>query len=1157
MNLKISLATIALTKLLFSLPINPVVLEGEIEFFTSSEKLELIANQNQSTIQWDDFSIAENEQVDFKLPSSQSVILNRMIGNRPSEIFGRLTSNGRVLLINPNGILFGPKSRIDIAALTATSFNLFHKRGTIQQAGKIQANQIELMADEIYLFSNSVCRADQILIGDRERTQFVWVDKGADLFADGFDGGRVLLLSQGMTDFHGFISATGTRNGGFVEVSGGHLSYEGFADVRGSKAGTLLLDPADINITLAVDAGNTVLFPLTFPLSCGSGSVTAGVPPGSIISQNQPAVAASSISVATLTAQIGMGHVIIDSTGAGAGTGNITWNAGANFVYTSPNDLILHAPASGNITILANVQNSGSGALRINTQGPSVQINTLANTQSVAFGSLNGATQICAPNANVVLQASNVASSFWSHIGYHNTVGGQTANGPIEVTCSSLTLAGSARTIGYALIGHGQMNFAANTVFSTSSTALLTVNVSGDLNLLASSLAAGAALNCAAIIGHGQRSPAVGSVFRGDLTVNCGGNITMVSNPLAGNATRSVTAHIGHGVNGTNAGTNCVINANVNVFSGGNITMSYVPTGLGNVFHNVNIGHFVATGTVAGTTTVVSGGTIRLVGTPNVGAGHRLAIGPIIFTGSLTGNTRIFACQDIILDTRNSDLFGLGSGNTAVPVIGDLEVAAGRDILFTSNGNSDLGRIGYAYSGGATQTRTFVAAGRNISLSGTRSLGIGGFGDVNVAAGGNITLTCNGAGVNAYIGTDLSSSLASPRTTRVYARGDINASNPVATGRAVIGRGRIPTATYTCSLDVRAGGDIQLSSPFTTNAGGALIPTSGSIFIEADSQFAGGSLWTTAGSSITSICGQTPSLPILVSTANATCTPTAFTTNSPSFPADARGAVFFDTGGNGGSLGLATTVGDITLHSAQFRANGALQDLTIGTGLNNVNLSTASGNIEIWGSQVSPSNCVRGDSFNNITIDQAITTTGSVFISANNNVIMTPASSINTSSTPVTLIVDNQAPVAPLIDSGQFIMDAGSSINTAGGLLNIYTALQNANTINGTLNGVFPFAPGTLFQNTNQEIWCSYFCSPLPAIPFTISYKNCLQLALEQAMVIVVELPVDLHPYNEFPGWMSRFTIQYLENTDPYYLRRRHLSVINHPKSFTTYMIQD
>ena len=47
-----------------------------------------------------------------------------MIGQDPSAILGQLQSNGRVFLINPNGILFGAGARVDVSGLVASTLNI-------------------------------------------------------------------------------------------------------------------------------------------------------------------------------------------------------------------------------------------------------------------------------------------------------------------------------------------------------------------------------------------------------------------------------------------------------------------------------------------------------------------------------------------------------------------------------------------------------------------------------------------------------------------------------------------------------------------------------------------------------------------------------------------------------------------------------------------------------------------------------------------------------------------------------------------------------------------------------------------------------------------------------------------------------------------------
>ncbi|TWB71841.1 hypothetical protein FBZ87_10685 [Nitrospirillum amazonense] len=86
--------------------------------------LTITQGTDKAAINWQSFSIGAGEKVDFLQPSSSSVILNRVIGNDPSSIFGQLTANGTVMLVNPNGVIFGAGSRVDVGSLVATTANI-------------------------------------------------------------------------------------------------------------------------------------------------------------------------------------------------------------------------------------------------------------------------------------------------------------------------------------------------------------------------------------------------------------------------------------------------------------------------------------------------------------------------------------------------------------------------------------------------------------------------------------------------------------------------------------------------------------------------------------------------------------------------------------------------------------------------------------------------------------------------------------------------------------------------------------------------------------------------------------------------------------------------------------------------------------------------
>ena len=103
-------------------PVNPVVVHGTASFNQVGNLL-TVTNSNGAIINWDKFSIKAGETTHFAQTSASSAVMNRVL-NDPSAIYGTLSSNGRVWLINPAGILVGPGGRIDTAGFVASTLNL-------------------------------------------------------------------------------------------------------------------------------------------------------------------------------------------------------------------------------------------------------------------------------------------------------------------------------------------------------------------------------------------------------------------------------------------------------------------------------------------------------------------------------------------------------------------------------------------------------------------------------------------------------------------------------------------------------------------------------------------------------------------------------------------------------------------------------------------------------------------------------------------------------------------------------------------------------------------------------------------------------------------------------------------------------------------------
>ncbi|WP_175888456.1 filamentous hemagglutinin N-terminal domain-containing protein, partial [Burkholderia contaminans] len=57
-------------------------------------------------------------------PGTTSIALNRVVGNNGSQIHGQLDANGKVFLVNPNGVLFGSGAQINVGGLVASTQNI-------------------------------------------------------------------------------------------------------------------------------------------------------------------------------------------------------------------------------------------------------------------------------------------------------------------------------------------------------------------------------------------------------------------------------------------------------------------------------------------------------------------------------------------------------------------------------------------------------------------------------------------------------------------------------------------------------------------------------------------------------------------------------------------------------------------------------------------------------------------------------------------------------------------------------------------------------------------------------------------------------------------------------------------------------------------------
>ena len=125
----------------YALPEGGQVAAGQAAITTAGSTMTIAQQTAQAIIIWQNFGIGSGEAVHINQPNSQSMLLNRVIGSNPSEIFGQLTANGQVILVNPNGVFFRPGSSVDVGGLTASTLNIANEdflKGQLRFAGDSQ-----------------------------------------------------------------------------------------------------------------------------------------------------------------------------------------------------------------------------------------------------------------------------------------------------------------------------------------------------------------------------------------------------------------------------------------------------------------------------------------------------------------------------------------------------------------------------------------------------------------------------------------------------------------------------------------------------------------------------------------------------------------------------------------------------------------------------------------------------------------------------------------------------------------------------------------------------------------------------------------------------------------------------------------------------------
>ncbi|WP_322087685.1 filamentous hemagglutinin N-terminal domain-containing protein [Burkholderia sp. BCC1999] len=256
-----------------ALPVGENVVSGsaDIQRYDNGRQMSINQHSDKLLTEWSSFNVDAGQRVRFNQPSASSIALNRVVGQQGSTIHGSIDANGRVFLVNPNGILFGGGSQVNVGGLVASTLDIKnadfaagHYRfsgtsiGNIQNSGNLVAAEggaIALLGAQVanrgvveaQMGTVALAAGDAVTLNfDGSKLLNLQVDERAvDALVSNerllkADGGQVLMsartanaLLQTVVNNQGAIEARTLRN------SAGRISLDGHDAGTVNVAGTL------------------------------------------------------------------------------------------------------------------------------------------------------------------------------------------------------------------------------------------------------------------------------------------------------------------------------------------------------------------------------------------------------------------------------------------------------------------------------------------------------------------------------------------------------------------------------------------------------------------------------------------------------------------------------------------------------------------------------------------------------------------------------------------------------------------------------------------------------------------------------------------------------------------------------------------------------
>ncbi len=104
-----------------ALPGTASIVSGQADIARTANSVTITQGTQKLITNWTDFSVGAGNAVRFVQPNADAVALNRVTGTTLSTIAGTISGNGRVFLVNPNGVLMSGTANVSLGSLVVST----------------------------------------------------------------------------------------------------------------------------------------------------------------------------------------------------------------------------------------------------------------------------------------------------------------------------------------------------------------------------------------------------------------------------------------------------------------------------------------------------------------------------------------------------------------------------------------------------------------------------------------------------------------------------------------------------------------------------------------------------------------------------------------------------------------------------------------------------------------------------------------------------------------------------------------------------------------------------------------------------------------------------------------------------------------------------